>query len=227
MVETLEAPAETKRSRIFVLDDHPILRQGLASLVNKQPDLVLSGKAEDAQTTLNNIEISQPDLIIVDISLKGTNGIDFIKRCLKKHPDLPILVLTMHDESLYAERALRAGARGYITKKEAREFLLEAIRVILNSGVYISKSVSDRMEEEGLKPGQRPKSPLERLSDRELEMLEQIGRGRKTRIIAADFGLSVKTVEAHREHIKAKLKIDSANELLRFATQWTEDVSDR
>jgi len=227
MVETPEAPVETKRSRIFVLDDHPILRQGLASLVNQQPDLVICGEAEDAQTTLNNIETSPPDLIIVDISLKGTNGIDFIKRCLKKHPDLPILVLTMHDESLYAERALRAGARGYIMKKEATENLLEAIRVILNSGVYISKSVSDRMEEESLKPGQRPKGPLERLSDRELEMLEQIGRGRKTRIIAADFGLSVKTVEAHREHIKTKLKINSANELLRYATQWTEDVSDR
>ena len=100
MVETPEAPVETKRSRIFVLDDHPILRQGLASLVNQQPDLVICGEAEDAQTTLNNIETSPPDLIIVDISLKGTNGIDFIKRCLKKHPDLPILVLTMHDESL-------------------------------------------------------------------------------------------------------------------------------
>ncbi|MDP6358638.1 MAG: response regulator transcription factor [Planctomycetota bacterium] len=224
MVETPEAPSETKRSRIFVLDDHPILRQGMALLVNQQDDLVICGEAEDALTALNSIESSQPDLMIVDISLKGTNGIDFIKRCLDKHPDLPILVLSMHDESLYAERALRAGARGYIMKKEATENLLEAIRVILNSGVYLSKCVSDRMEEDWLKPGQRPKGPLERLSDRELEILEQIGRGRKTRIIAEEFGLSVKTVEAHREHIKAKLKIDSANELLRYATQWTESM---
>ncbi|MDA0836160.1 MAG: response regulator transcription factor [Planctomycetota bacterium] len=227
MAKSPVAPVETKRSRIFILDDHPILRQGLMLLVNQQPDLVICGEAEDAATTFSSIEKSLPDLLIVDISLKGTNGITFMKRCLAKYPDLPILILSMHDESLYAERALRAGARGYIMKKEATENLLEAIRVILNSGVYISKSVMSRMEEDALEPGQRPKGPLERLSSRELEVLEHIGRGRKTRLIANDLGLSIKTVEAHREHIKAKLKIDSANQLLRYATQWAEDVTGR
>ena len=226
MVDTEEQTEVVEKAKILVLDDHPIVRQGLGLLINQQPDLMVCCEAEDAEGAMNAIGECTPDMLVVDISLKGTNGIEFVKKCLDRYRNLPILVLSMHDESLYAERALRAGARGYIMKKEATEKLLEAIRAILNSGVYLSERMAAKLDadlEGG--PIEPPSSPVERLSDRELEVFELIGRGRKTSLIARDLELSVKTVEAHREHIKAKLKLKSANELLRFATQWAEEAS--
>ena len=211
-------PVETGKRRIFVVDDHPIVRQGLAQLINNEPDLIVCGQGEDAYRALRAIKQAHPDLALVDVSLKDSDGIELLKELRSAVPDLPVLILSMHDESLYAERALRAGARGYIMKQEAPQTLLSAVRKVLAGDVYVSETMGATLLRRivgGKKPG--GDLPMDRLTDRELEIFGMIGAGQSVKEIADKLFLSVKTVEAHREHIKEKLNLKSSAELLRFA----------
>jgi DNA-binding NarL/FixJ family response regulator len=210
------------RSTIFIVDDHPIIRQGLALLINREPDLAVCGDAEEAGSALRRIEELKPDLIVVDISLNGPDGLDLLKNIRARDPDLPVLILSMLDESLYAERALRAGASGYIMKQEATERVLIAIRRILGGEIYVSDLMANRMLHRfsgGNRVGQG--SPVADLTDRELEVFRLIGEGHGTRQIAEQLHLSVKTVESYQAHIKEKLSLKNARELVQRAIQWT------
>lgn len=217
--ETPSTPSTRKRS-ILLIDDHPIVRQGLAQLINQEPDLHVSAEAASAREALEQMDKAIPDIAIVDISLDDRSGIELIKDLRAKDPNLPVLALSMHDESLYAERALRAGAKGYIMKQEATEQVMTAIRKVLDNQIYVSERMASRLLDQfvSAKPGEE-ESPLGRLSDRELEIFSMIGRGLGTREIATKLFLSIKTVEAHREHIKEKLKLRSGTELMRMAVQ--------
>jgi len=182
---------------------------------------MVCAEAGDARKAMAAIAEAKPDLGIVDISLQGTNGIELIKNIVAQWPDFPILVLSMHDESLYAERALRAGAKGYLMKQEAPEKLMEALRRILNGQIYVSEKLSNKMMHNAIGGKNREDtSPVANLSDRELEVLQLIGQGHGTRQIAEDLCLSVKTIESHRAHIKEKLTLKTAPEMVRFAVQW-------
>lgn len=209
------------KHRVLLIDDHPILRQGLAQLINQEADLMVCGEAEEAPKAFDAIATLQPDVAVVDISLKGGNGLELIKNVKARFPNLPLLVLSMHDESLYAERALRAGGLGYIMKEEAIGNLLNAIRRVLNGEVYLSDKMKVRLLNQlvngRVKPGT---SAIDQLSDRELEVFRLIGEGRGTRQIAEELHLSVRTVEAYREYIKDKLNLKNATELVQHAFQW-------
>jgi DNA-binding NarL/FixJ family response regulator len=210
----------TRKRSILLIDDHPIVRQGLAQLINQEPDLHVASEAASAREALEVLEKEVPDIAIVDISLDDRSGIELIKDLRARDPNLPVLVLSMHDEALYAERALRAGAKGYIMKQEATEKVMTAIRKALEGQIYVSERMAARLLDQfvSAKPGEE-ESPLGRLSDRELEIFSMIGRGLGTREIANKLFLSFKTVEAHREHIKEKLKLRSGTELMRMAVQ--------
>ncbi|MBI1882807.1 MAG: response regulator transcription factor [Chlamydiae bacterium] len=215
----------TKLSKIKVLvvDDHPVVRQGLTQLINQEKDLVVCGDVEGGAQGLDAIKRLSPDVVIVDISLRGMSGLDLIKNIKVRYPDLPILVLSMHDESLYAERVLRAGARGYIMKEEAIGKVLVAIRCVVDGEVYVSQKMTARILEKSIGGRfEKSVSPVERLSDRELEVFQMIGKGFATRQVAKQLHLSVKTVETYRENIKEKMKLDNATELVRHAIQWVE-----
>jgi len=216
-------PKVDQRSKhsVLIVDDHPVVRQGLAQLINQEKDLEVRGYAEDAFQAMQAIKDVQPDMIIVDISLKDTSGMDLIKDVKIQYPNLPILILSMHDESLYAERALRAGAKGYIMKHEATERVITAIRRVLAGEIYVSDSMAAKMVSK-LATGIAPQnaSPIECLSDRELEVFRLIGEGHKTRDVAEKLHLSVKTIETYRAHIKEKLGFKDGNELFRFAVEW-------
>jgi DNA-binding NarL/FixJ family response regulator len=211
----------TKKHMVLLIDDHPIVRQGLTQLINQEPDLHVTAEAASAREALDVLEKSHPDVVIVDISLEDRSGIELIKDIRNRAPELPILALSMHDEALYAERALRAGAKGYIMKQEATEQVMNAIRKVIEGQIYVSERMASRLLDQfvGAKPGE-DESPLGRLSDRELEIFSMIGRGLGTREIANKLFLSIKTVEAHREHIKEKLKLKSGTELMRMAVQY-------
>ena len=206
---------------VLIVDDHPVVRQGLAQLINQEKDLEVRGYAEDAYQAMQAIKDVQPDMVIVDISLKDTSGIDLVKDMKIQYPNLPILILSMHDESLYAERALRAGAKGYIMKHEATERVITAIRRVLVGEIYVSDTMAAKMVSK-LATGAAPQSasPVENLSDRELEVFRLIGEGHKTRDVADKLHLSVKTIETYRAHIKEKLGFKDGNELFRFAVEW-------
>jgi DNA-binding NarL/FixJ family response regulator len=209
------------KRRVLIVDDHPLMRQGLAQLINQQPDLVVCGEAEDVPQALRQTSELKPDVVIVDLSLRGSDGIELIKRLHLQCAQLPILVLSMHDEAIYAERALKAGAWGYIMKQEATNQVLNALRRVLAGEIHVSQSVSSRIVQ-GLVGGSgiSKRSPLERLSDRELEVFRKIGRGAATREIAAELRLSVKTIETYCAHIKEKLRLQSQRELIQHAIQW-------
>ena len=215
-------PSPSKR-KVLIVDDHPIMRQGLAQLINHEPDLIVSGEAEDAPAAMTAIEQLRPDLVTVDITLPGKGGLELIKDIRALHPELAMLVVSMHDESLYAERVLRAGARGYIMKQEGGKLLMQAIRQVLDGQIYVSNKMSVRIVETFAagRPAHE-KSPLENLTDREFEVFHLIGEGRGTRQIAEQLHLSVKTVEVHRLHIKEKLKLTNAPSLVRYAVRWVE-----
>jgi len=205
----------------LIVDDHPIVRQGLSELINQEDDLVVCAEAEDAHQALNAIKDNQPDMLIVDIALPDTSGLDLIKDITARYPDLPVLALSMHDESLYAERAMRAGARGYIMKQEATEEVIAAIRKVFAGQIYASERMKEKMVRKLVKgPTQQAASPIDRLSDRELEVFLLIGQGYGTRQIAKKMYLSVKTIETYRAHIKEKLDLKDSNELLRYAICW-------
>jgi DNA-binding NarL/FixJ family response regulator len=207
--------------RVLVVDDHPIVRQGLALLINRESDLQVCGEAEEVHSAMQAIAALQPDIVILDISLGGPDGLELLKQVRSSDPDLPILILSMHDESIYAERALRAGASGYIMKQEATDLVLTAIRRILAGHVYVPDRVASKILGQyvrGSAAGHR--SPLTSLSDRELEVFRLIGTGSSTREIADVLHLSVKTVESYQAHIKEKLALRNARELQHHAIEW-------
>lgn len=211
----------TDRRRILVVDDHPIVRQGLALLINQEPDLIVCGEAGDARHALDAIGTTHPDILVLDISLPGPDGIDLVKHVRATAPDLPILVLSMHEETVYAERALRAGANGYIMKQEATEKVLVALRRILGGGLHVSERIASQMRNPLAGGSGKPaRTPVASLSDRELEVFRLIGEGRGTREIAARLDLSIKTVESYQAHIKAKLALHSSRELVQYAVEW-------
>jgi DNA-binding NarL/FixJ family response regulator len=213
--------SEDRKNRVFVVDDHPIVRQGLALMINAENDLIVCGEAEEVQTALHAIVDTQPDIIIVDISLNGPDGLELVKQVRSILPDLPILILSMHDEATYAERALRARANGYIMKQEATEKVLVAIRRILSGGIYLSEHMSNKVVQQFISgPATGGHSRLAELSDRELEVFRLIGDGHGTRQIADELHLSVKTVETYQAHIKEKLQLRTGRELLQHAIFW-------
>ena len=212
----------TKKSKVFVVDDHPIVRQGLALLINREADLSVCGDAEEAATALLRIEAMHPDIVLVDISLNGPDGLDLLKSVRGQNLRLPVLILSMLDETMYAERALRAGANGYIMKQEATEKVLVAIRRILGGDVYVSDRVAKLMMHHFVGGGPaHDESPVAGLTDRELEVFRLIGDGHGTRQIAAELHISIKTVESYQAHIKEKLGLRNARELVQTAIQWT------
>jgi DNA-binding NarL/FixJ family response regulator len=209
--------------RILLVEDHPLMRKGLALSIETEPDLKVCGQLADAEEALAAFEELDPDLVVVDISLPGMSGLELIKHLQALRPQLPTLVVSRHDEALYAERAIRAGARGYVMKLEAGDVIVKAIRRVLAGGIYVSEEINERLLM-GLAAGRRElaQSPLEVLSDRELEVFELTGRGLGTREIAERLHLSVKTVESYRARIKEKLNLNTAAELMQHAVQWVE-----
>jgi DNA-binding NarL/FixJ family response regulator len=209
--------------RLLVVDDHPLYRHGLGRLLAEDGSFTICGEAETAQVALESMRRLDPDGAIVDISLPGTNGIELIKLMLAEQPRLPILVVSMHDESVYALRALRAGARGYVMKDETLSQLVDALHRVMDGGIYVSPRFSERLVFKVIQSGGNDiGSPVENLSDRELEVLELLGHGRSTRQIAGSLHLSVKTIETHRAHIKEKLRCKDAEEMVSFASEWVE-----
>lgn len=214
------------RAQVVLVDDHPIVRERLASLINQQPDLAVCGESADPAGCLELLEKHKPNLVIVDLSLRDAHGIELIKDISARWPDLPILVLSMHDESLFAERALRAGARGYITKHEATEQVMIAIRRVLSGDIYLSEKMAAQLVSVFIHGRKRDTTPpIERLTDRELEIFQMIGNGRTTRQIAEALKLDIKTVETYRTRMKEKLHVESAAELLQHAIQWAQTDS--
>ena len=196
----------TKR-KVFLIDDHPIVRQGLALFIDREPDLVVCGQADGAKSALQAIRESMPDFVILDISLDGPDGLELLKTIRATYLNIPVLILSMHEESAYAERALRAGANGYIMKQEATEKVLTAIRQILRGEVYVSDRLAKRMLQQFVHGSSLPRDPLALLSDRELEVYRLIGAGHGTRQIADELHVSMKTVESYQAHLKAKLSL--------------------
>lgn len=216
-------PAADSRKRILVVDDHPFMRAGLAQLIDRQPDMVVCCEAGNPAEGLQKAQASRPDLVLSDITMPGRSGAEFIKDLHALQPDLPVLVISMHDESIYAERMLRAGARGYIMKEAGGVALLAAVRQVLRGEVYVSAKLSARLLEN--LTGSRPRgssSPIAKLSDREFEVFQLIGQGRSTGDIAAELHLSSKTVDVHRANIKAKLGLKDSTALVRHAVRWIE-----
>jgi DNA-binding NarL/FixJ family response regulator len=216
-----QVSVSAKKSKVFVVDDHPIVRQGLALMINRESDLSVCGEAEDARTAMQLVTTAKPDILVVDISLNGPDGLDLLKNIRMHYPSLPVLILSMHDESVYAERALRAGAQGYIMKQEATEKVLVALRRILSNEIYVSERIANRMLQRYIgHPTAGGPSSIADLTDRELEVFRLIGEGHSTRKIAEDLHISVKTVESYQAHIKEKLSLRSGRELVQHAIQW-------
>jgi DNA-binding NarL/FixJ family response regulator len=211
-----------QKARIFIVDDHPMTRAGLTHLINHQPDTLVCGEAENAAQALDLMAVSRPELMLMDITLPGKSGLELIKDVKAIRPHLPILVISMHDESLYADRVLRAGARGYITKHEGGDKLMGAIRHVLSGKIYVSESMSTHILEifSGGQPG-TDRSSILNLSDREFEVFQALGEGLSSHETAKKLHLSAKTVDAHRANIKMKLKINTTAELISFAARWT------
>lgn len=216
------------RSSVFLVDDHPLVREHLRALLQREADLEVCGEAAEAPVALSLIGKQKPRLVILDISLKRSHGLELLKDLKRLHPNIPVLVLSMHDEALYAERALRAGAMGYITKEEATVNVLSAVRKVLAGQVYLSEHMSARMMQKMISGQTNPTaSPDQTLTDRELQVFEMIGRGTGTRQIAEELRVGIKTVESYRARIKEKLHLNDANELLQHAIQWVQNERGR
>jgi DNA-binding NarL/FixJ family response regulator len=212
-----------RQKRILIIDDHPMMREGLIQLVKKEPDLVVCGEAGDAQEGLKKIEVCKPDLVLTDVTFPGKSGLELLKDIQIMHPGLLVLVISMHDESFYAERVLRAGGRGYIMKQENGKKLMEAIRHVLSGKIYLSEKMSARIVELfSTGRNEAGKSAVETLTDREFELFQLIGRGLNTSQMANHLHVSPKTIEVHRANIKAKFKLKTAAELLLYAVRWEE-----
>ena len=222
MVAQMRGETIVAQTKVLVIDDHPLVRERIAELINQEPDLVVCGEAEDVRQALNAVSDRKPDLAIVDITLKDSYGIELIKQLKDLYPGLPTLVLSMHDESMYGERALRAGARGYLTKQEATKKVVDAIRRILLGEIYVSDSLAGSLVRKVAGGRQESGgSPVDVLTDREREVFQFFGQGLAVKEMAERLGISAKTIEAHREHIKQKLNYKTSSELLRFAIQYT------
>lgn len=208
------------KKRIILVDDHPLVREWLTNLIHQQPDLMVCSEMESAPSALSAVASAKPDLVIVDINLKNSSGIELIKDLKESHPDVPTLVLSMHDESLYAERVFRAGARGYVNKRETAQKVVEAIRRVIEGKLYVSEKSAEILAGKAVRgqPVNRP--AIEMLSDRELQVFDKLGQGIGTKQIAADFHVSIKTVQEYCARIKEKLNLNSATELLREAVRW-------
>jgi DNA-binding NarL/FixJ family response regulator len=216
-------PPEHTRSRIFLVDDHAMFRDGLRQLIDREPDLVVCGDAAAADEALEGIRQTQPDLVIVDISLAGASGIDLIKSLKSQHEDLPVLVVSMHDESLYAERALRAGAMGYVMKQEPAKTVKAAIRRVLAGDMHLSEKLASSLVSRFMHGApDRPSTPIETLSDRELEVFRLLGQGKGARQIAAELDVSVATINSFRNRIKEKLDLKTSTEVMLHAIQWVQ-----
>lgn len=214
------AKSPAKR-RILLVDDHPITRQGVGVLINQESDLEVIGEADSAPAAIAFLEKQPVDLAIIDITLKTTNGVELMKHIRVLAPDLPVLVMSMHDESIYAERAMRAGARGYIMKQEASSKVLTAIRTVLTGELYLSDRMKERMLHRFVNNRKEKVGfSMDTLSDREMEVFQLIGNGYSTRQIASKLNLSVKTIDSYREHLKLKLQLDAGKDLVRYAIQW-------
>jgi DNA-binding NarL/FixJ family response regulator len=214
---------ETKAARVLIVDDHPAVREALAIRIAREADLEVCGEAEDDMSALRLSDLTNPDVAVVDLALKSASGIDLIKRLKARHENLVIIVWSMYSEDLYAERALRAGARGYINKSEATGKIIEVIRHVLNGELYLSPAMTARLVEHAVGQEGRASLPggaLDKLSDRELDVFRLIGQGRKTADIAAQLHLSVKTIETYRDRIRAKLGLPDGAALMRAAVHW-------
>jgi DNA-binding NarL/FixJ family response regulator len=218
-------PAADK-SRIFIVDDHTMFREGLRQLIEHDTGLTVCGDAADAATAIEGIRQSNPDVVIVDITLSDSSGLDLVKNIRNDYEDLPVLVVSMHEESLYAERALRAGAMGYVMKNEPAKTVTAAIHGVLRGEMYLSRKMSSSVISKFMRgETEEPMSPLEMLSDRELEVFRMLGQGKGTRQIAQDLGLSIPTIQSFRNRIKEKLHLKSAPELVLHAINWVQRES--
>ena len=214
----------TAKNRIFLVDDHEMFREGLRQLIEREPDMTVCGDAADATAALAGIETSTPDLVIVDISLGGTSGIDLIKTIKSKYEDLPVLVVSMHEESLYSERALRAGAMGYVMKHEPSKTVKTAIRKVLEGDLFLSQKMAGSMVAKLMRGNNEQfSSPLETLSDRELQVFRMLGQGMAVRLIAEEMSVTIPTVNSFRNRIKEKLNLKSSTEVMLKAIQWVQD----
>lgn len=221
----MQAPSKkgNQKKQGFIVDDHPMFRHGMAETINAEPDLILCGEADAGPQALEAIRRLEPDLALIDISLNGSNGIELVKSIRAEYPKMFLLVLSMHDESLYALRALRAGAHGYVMKQAARTQVMAAIREVLSGKLYLSPEMGSHALRELVHPAKKDgTSAMEKLTDRELEVLQLIGEGNGPREIGRKMNISPKTVESHRAHIKEKFDFSNAHELTRFAMQWVE-----
>ena len=210
-------------TRILIVDNHPMMRKGLAQLIGQQPDMMVCGEAGDASEALEKVRLLQPDLVLAEITLPGRNGLELIKDIQALEAGVAVLVISMHDESFYAERVLRAGGRGYVMKQEGGKKILEAIRQVSAGQIFVSEKISARILE--IFSGRRHKagkSAVENLTDREFEIFQLIGQGMGTKVLAQELHISTKTIEVHRANIKAKLQIKTMAELIRHAVRWVE-----
>jgi DNA-binding NarL/FixJ family response regulator len=216
-------PPPDKRLRILLVDDHAVVRFGMAQLINREPDLMVCGEEEDASKALTAIGTQKPDLVIADISLKDSSGLELMRNIKAQYSKLPVLVVSGHDEGIYAEIAFRAGALGYLMKEEALNKIVTAIRRVLSGAIYVSDALAARMLQQQIR-GQTDihQSPVKGLSDRELEVFQMIGRWKKTSDIAQELHLSIKTIEYYREQIKRKLNLKNSSELTHYATSWVQ-----
>jgi DNA-binding NarL/FixJ family response regulator len=210
-----------RKNRVLIIDDHVMVREGVAEIIQHADDLCVCGTASTANEGLEAVNKLKPDLVLVDITLPGKNGVEFIKDARAMHPELRVLVMSMHDESLYADRVLRAGGRGYIRKQEGGDKLIDAMRRVLRGEIAVSEKITGRILET-FSGRKTMDSPLEGLSDRELEVFQLIGEGKTMKQIADELHLSPKTIEVHRSHIREKLRVTSAAELVAYAARWSE-----
>jgi DNA-binding NarL/FixJ family response regulator len=216
-------PQTSEKRRVFLVDDHPITRQGLAALINSEHNLVVCGETDNAPAAIEQIQKLAPDIALVDVTLKTTSGIELMKHLKALRPEMPVLMMSMHDESLFAERALRAGAKGYIMKLEPSARILAALRATLSGDLYLSEKMKDKMLSRIARSGTAEVTyAIDSLSDREMEVFQLIGNGYGTRQIAERLHLSVKTIDSYREHLKLKLRLDGGTELVRHAIQWVK-----
>ena len=223
MAQPKDRKAKDSRAKILLVDDHAVVRYGIAQLINRQNDLVVCGEEEDDSRALTAITTLKPDLVIADISLKDSSGLELMRNIKAQYPKLPVLVVSVHDESIYAEIAFRAGALGYLMKQEAVDKILTAIRRVLAGSIFVSDAQAARMLHQQVRgQGAIQESPVKSLSDRELEVFQLIGQWQKTKDIAAQLHLSIKTIEYYREQIKKKLNLKSAAELTHHATSWVQ-----
>ncbi len=223
MAQAKTNPVKDNRTRILLVDDHAVVRFGIAQLINRQSDLVVCGEEDNASNALSAIERLKPDLVIADISLKDSSGLELMRNIKAQYSGLPVLVVSAHDESIYAEVAFRAGALGYLMKEEVLDKIPTAIRRVLSGNIYVSDALAAKMLQQQIR-GQTDinESPVKSLSDREMEVFQLIGRWKKTKEIADELHLSIKTIEYYREQIKRKLNLKNASELTHYATSWVQ-----